>query len=93
MKYLKTFENVCKYKIGDYIKFKNISPWYNDSFGKSIFKIIEIENDDDLPFLKVKSVDDDRLVIFEIPAYTVRFLTTEELDEYNLKQNVNKFNL
>jgi len=93
MKHLKTFENLSKYKIGDYIKFKNISPWYNEPFGKSIFKIIEIENDDDLLFLKVKSIDNDKIVIFEIPTYTVRFLTTEELEEFNLKQNTNKYNL
>ena len=102
MKYIKTFENIVRYKIGDYVLL-------------DMDEIIEhnkkIKNEDDIPFKFSKIINmNSYLISFpygvgykpdeedEEPCFVrkeeiIRKLSPEEIDEYEAIKNSKKYNL
>jgi len=93
MKYLKTYEeNKVEYKVGDYVLLKPI-----DQSMKLEVKITHIE-DRGLYYKKMYDVDgfsdNDELVDTYVFAEEIeRFLTQEEIKEFDLKRTANNYNL
>jgi len=91
MRYIKNFENVnSKPEVGDYVKFKSISNYYNTIVGELIFEVLDefsAHFDDDDRFLKITSVFE-KYQFSDIPAHTVRQLTDDERTELDLQLSI-----
>ena len=98
MKYIKTFENVKKYKIGDIIVF------YCSRYGTSEKYISEIFAIDDYPFsdkqnkyeYKVKigiNAFNEETIAWILDTNIIRKATTKEAEKYELDRDTKKYNL
>jgi len=98
MKYIKTFENIKKYKIGDIIVFNYTKCGVKEEYISEIFAI------DDYPFMdkenryeyKVKigiNAFNEDIIAWIIDSYIIRNATSEESEKFKLERDINKYNL
>ena len=90
MKYLKTFESIG-YKIGDYILLDNSTiKWAVDLECKIIDKTIIKKS----VKYKIETFNDGALTSFYIHDYEIdRKMTDDEVKEYKIKKDINKYNI
>lgn len=99
MKYLKTYEEKISsiYEINDYVlltelNFKNKRGWVNlpeNSYGKILkIEVVNVDKNDISYFV---SVEDDYVWISE--SNIIRKLTPEEIEQYKLEKETDKYNL
>jgi len=90
MKYIKTFEDrddfVIKFKIGDYIMYNTTT------LLKTTGKIVDIDYTKRFPYiLYVPGISDYNPTISA--REIVRHLTPEEIDQFEIEENLKKYNL
>ena len=98
MRYIKTYENLdngIEYKIGDYIHLTEEEKWrvYPDV---KIIKILIHDNKDNEIRVEAQSKTsaDNRTKTFWIDLEEIeRKSTPEEIEQYDLRKNTNKYNL
>lgn len=80
-------------EIGDYVKFKPISGFYSDKIvGDAIFEIVDEEIKDNDRTLTIKTVIG-KYKLHDISSYTVRHITDEEREIFEIKLNTKKYNI
>jgi len=88
MKYLKNFESLyTHYNIGDYIYVNGIT--FQDDKSRA-GKIIDV---DTLGWYLVEFIDITNKFVRNHVSYIDRELTTDEIKQYELEKNINKYNL
>jgi len=111
MKYLKTFENIKKFKIGDYVVAINLNyitydddiKEYMESIVAKVINVINNTYTENNIFIKYSnqpeelsdyfnSMDGD-YIIYILSDNNLRFATPEEIEDYKMKENSNKYNL
>jgi len=95
MKYIKTFESIVKFKIevGQYILVNEYLPMTPVEYKKhpdKKGKIVSIKYDVTFPYRVL--YDDNTINSIQFDKI-IRYLTDEEIDEYESKINANKFNI
>jgi len=103
MKYLKTFENIKKFKIGDYVVAKELpySGYIKEYMENTVAIIINIDSSNDI-HIRYNNIpkeaeyfcnDDDDFFIDFFSERELRFATLKEIEDYEIKENLKKYNI
>ena len=88
MKYIKTFENIKDFKIGDYVVCIDDSSEYNSNLkNNNIFEIEDIQKDYRTRQFKLIGVNT------YWSENRFRLATPEEIEDYEIKNTAKKYNL
>jgi hypothetical protein len=87
MKYIKTYENKSRFKIGDYVKCLQPTQTNTVKFG-SIYKVLSV----DFLYHKINIINEAE---YESGFYEYRFIlaTSKEIEQYKIEQQAKKYNL
>jgi len=89
MKYIKQYESVEEFKIGDYVFVKYVSTLFPEH--SQLYRIQKLMDQKDPENWILESLIGDDLVAW--PAYRLRKATKKEIKDYMLKIDTNKYNL
>lgn len=95
MKYIKSFEKINKnpkYNIKDIVKLNDKSALINKKLYDELFEITDVYFMDNKFFYQIKNIISDSSTLF-IPEYTLDSVSDDELKNFNIKKNAQKYNL
>lgn len=96
MKYIKNFENTVKkskYTIDDIVIFNDNSTFFkNYKFSDDLFKIVDIDIYDNVFYYKIRHIIDNHTISF-IPENTINAATDDDLKNFMIKKDSEKYNI
>lgn len=100
MKYLKTYENKNKYKVGDYVKIKIIPDYIEDidrndenNLFVKIIKIVDFLNKDMLKDIPMVLELSNGKILYGNQYFIRRKMKKKEIKEYELRKTAKQYNL